>query len=135
MIVNVPQKGIKQGDRLNINGVVVDIDKAHFIDDGKGFSDTILSGGKYSASATLLNISYEVGRYSLIDELRGVKRIGHLRGETVIDELRGVKRIGHLRGETVARLLKQYFDGDYEEFGEGEGLMWTGGIIRRKIKG
>jgi len=117
MIVNVPQKGIKQGDRLNINGVVVDIDKARFIDDGKGFSDTILSGGKYSASATLLNISYEVGRHSLIDDLKDAKKVGKF------------------RGETLAKYIRQYLDGDYEEFGEDEGLMWTGETIRRKIKG
>ncbi len=89
--------GLSYGDTVLIDGKRVDFNKQGFICEKDGFTDTIIRGGGYSASTTLLDISCDAGRYGLVDELEGVKKVGHF------------------KGATLARYLERYLRGDYEK--------------------
>jgi len=95
-------KGLSLGDTVMIKGEVVNFDKWEKVVDRSGFEDTILCGGRYKASTTLLDISCGAGRWGMVDEINRVKKVGHF------------------KGTTLASYLKRYLTGDFERFKEGD---------------
>lgn len=93
-------EGVSLGESILIGGEVVNINEwEEVVKDGKLF-DTILSGGGYSASDTLLGVSYVSGRHSLVNELKG-------------GDYHSIK-VGRFRGETIASYIKMYLEGNYQ---------------------
>ena len=90
-------KGLSFGDSVLLNGERVYFNTRDFIRGKDGFTDTVIRGGGYSASTTLLDISCDAGRHGLVDELEGVKKVGRF------------------KGVTLARYLERYLSGDYEK--------------------
>lgn len=95
-------RGLSYGDTVLLNGEGVEFNKKEYIYGEEGFHDTVLHGGKYSASTTLLDISCNAGRWGLVSELEGVRKVGHF------------------TGALLASYLKRYLEGDYEDYEEGE---------------
>ena len=92
-------KGLAYGDVALIDGERVEFNERECIIEPSGFCNEILRGGRYSASTIMLDISCNAGRYGLVSELQGVRKVGRF------------------KGETLAKYLQQYLDGNYEEFG------------------